>query len=114
MVVASAILAIIGFAVPLWMHTVVGLLVAASFITLGQGIYMAIDQALNTDVLPSKETAGKDLGFINATTTAGQSAGMALTSVIVTIAGGYTLIFPIAMGMAALSVVFVLMIKSVR
>ncbi len=75
---------------------------------------MSIDQALNVDVLPSKETAGKDLGFINAATTAGQSVGVLITSTIVSITGSYALIFPIAIVMSLLSIVCVLTIKSVK
>lgn len=114
MVVLSAGFAIIGFIAPMAMRSVQGMYVAALFVSLGQGIFMAIDQALNVDVLPSKENAGKDLGFINAATTAGQSAGMALTSAIVSATGTYNYIFPIAIVMAVLSVCFVLSIKSVR
>lgn len=114
MVLLAAVMAIIGFAAPMVIRSIVGLYVAALFITLGQGVYMAIDQALNTDVLPSKETAGKDLGFMNAATTAGQSAGMALTSAIVSVTGTYSVIFPIAIAMSVISVIWVMLIKSVR
>ncbi|WP_317643548.1 hypothetical protein [Bombiscardovia apis] len=75
---------------------------------------MAIDQALNVDVLPSKENAGKDLGFINAATTASQSAGMALTSIIVSTTKTYIYIFPIAIIMSVLPIFFVISIKSVK
>lgn len=114
MVAMSAFLAIIGFIFPLAMRSITGIYIASIFVALGQGIFMAIDQALNVDVLPSKENAGKDLGFINAATTAGQSAGMALTSIIVSMTGTYIYIFPIAIVMSILSVLFVLSIKSVR
>ena len=70
MVAMSAFLAIIGFIFPLAMRSITGIYIASIFVALGQGIFMAIDQALNVDVLPSKENAGKDLGFINAATTA--------------------------------------------
>ena len=114
MVVLAACLAIVGFVFPIVMRDITGMYLAACFVALGNGIFMSIDQALNVDVLPSKENAGKDLGFINAATTAGQSAGMALTSAIVTATGTYTLIFPIAIGMSVLSIVSVLLIKSVK
>ena len=38
----------------------------------GYGIYIAVDQALNVDVLPSQEEAGKDLGILNLANTVGQ------------------------------------------
>ncbi|BDR52926.1 hypothetical protein KIM372_08330 [Bombiscardovia nodaiensis] len=114
MVVLSAALAVVGFIFPIVMRSITGIYFASVFVALGQGIFMAIDQALNVDVLPSKENAGKDLGFINAATTAGQSAGMALTSIIVSATGTYIYIFPIAIVMSVLSVFFVLSIKSVK
>ena len=114
MVVLAACLAIIGFIFPIAMHSITGMYLAACFVALGNGIFMSIDQALNVDVLPSKENAGKDLGFINAATTAGQSAGMALTSAIVTATGTYTYIFPIAIVMSVLSIISALLIKSVK
>ncbi|KFI72314.1 glycoside-Pentoside-hexuronide [Bifidobacterium minimum] len=39
------------------------------------GIYNACDGALNIDVLPSKDEAGKDLGFLNLSNTIGQVLG---------------------------------------
>lgn len=41
----------------------------------GYGVYSAIDQALNVDVLPNKEEAGKGLGILNLATTLGQAVG---------------------------------------
>ena len=115
MVLVAGVIAIIGFAIPWFSPTVAGIYGAVIFVTLAQGIYTAIDQALNVDVLPSKENAGRDLGFINAATTAGQSAGMTITSVIVANSGGsYKLVFPIAIIMIVLSVISVYTIKKVK
>lgn len=49
---------------------------------LGYGIYSSVDQALNVDVLPSKEEAGKDLGILNIANTIGQILGPIVTSSI--------------------------------
>ena len=114
MVVGAAALTAIGLVFPWAMRSVTGIIIAAILIALATGIFMAIDQALNVDVLPSKEHAERDLGFINAATTAGQAGGMALTSAVVTATGGYTLVFPVAIAMAIGSAVFVLLITSVR
>ena len=114
MVLVAGVIAIIGFMIPFFSPTVIGIYGAVIFVTLAQGIYTAIDQALNVDVLPSKDNAGRDLGIINAATTAGQSMGMAITSAIVTATGNYRMIFPIAAVMVVLSVISVYTIKKVK
>ncbi|WP_258175551.1 hypothetical protein [Bifidobacterium callitrichos] len=80
----------------------------------GYGMYLSVDQALNVDVLPNKETAGKDLGFMNIATCAGQAIGVAITSSIVAATHSYTLVFPTAIAMAAIAAIAVLGIKRVK
>ncbi|NTW42454.1 MAG: MFS transporter, partial [Cellulomonadaceae bacterium] len=73
-----------------------------------------VDQALNVDVLPSVENAGKDLGILNLATTLGQTVGPIITSTIVVATGTYAVAFPVAIAMALLGCVFILKIRSVR
>lgn len=80
----------------------------------GYGMYLSVDQALNVDVLPNKKTAGKDLGFMNIATCAGQAIGVAITSTLVSVLGSYTVVFPVAIGMTAIAAISVLGIKRVR
>ena len=61
---------------------------------LGYGVYSAIDQALNVDVLPNKEEAGKDLGILNLATTLGQAVGPTITSTVKTATGALRLHSP--------------------
>ena len=68
-------------------------------------MYLSVDQALNVDVLPNKETAGKDLGFMNIATCAGQAIGVAITSTLVSVLGSYTVVFPVAIGMTAIAAI---------
>jgi len=84
---------------------------------LGYGAYMSVDWALSIDVLPSSETAGKDLGLSNASTTLPTVIAPLLGSVIITLlqhhgstALGYRLIFATAtffLVVAAIGVLFV-------
>lgn len=104
----------IGIALAWAIPTTVGMLLFAGIAGFGYGMYSAIDQALNVDVLPNKENAGKDLGFINIATCAGQAIGSVFTSTIVSISGSYTMVFPIAIIMTVLSAVSAFMIKKVR
>ena len=77
-------------------------------------MYGSVDQALNVDVLPNEEEAGKDLGILNIATTLGQMVGPIVTSAIVVATGSYGLVFPAAIVMVALACIFILMIKKVK
>lgn len=77
-------------------------------------MYMAVDQAINVDVLPDEKTAGKDLGFLNIATCAGQAIGSSVTSIVVAVTGGYFWVFPVAILMTVVSVVSALSIRRIR
>lgn len=84
---------------------------------LGYGAYMSVDWALSIDALPSKETAGKDLGLWNASSTLPTVIAPLLGSLIVILlqmqgapALGYRLVFAAAtffLLLAALGILFV-------
>ncbi|GAA3798533.1 MFS transporter [Cellulomonas soli] len=112
-VVASALFAV-GIAMPWIMPTTTGMFLYAGIAGFGYGVYTSVDQALNVDVLPSVENAGKDLGILNLATTLGQTVGPILTSTIVVATGTYAVAFPVAIAMALLGCVFILKIRSVR
>jgi hypothetical protein len=77
-------------------------------------VYLSVDQALLVDVLPDKQTAGKDLAILNMSTTAGATAGPIITSTIVGITGAYFLTFPVAILAAVVGALLVIWIKTVR
>lgn len=80
----------------------------------GYAVYSSVDQALNVDVLPDPETAGKDLGILNMSTTFGQMCGPLITSFIVTSTGNYALVFPVSIACAVIGCFSILAIKKVR
>ena len=80
----------------------------------GYGVVSSVDQALNVDVLPSKENAGKDLGILNIANTIGQVLGPNVTSAVVVATGSYFLTFPIAIALVASGMVFIMLIKSAK
>ena len=80
----------------------------------GYGVYSAIDQALNVDVLPNKEEADKDLGILNLATTLGQAVGPSITSAVKTVTGTFTAAFAISIVMALCAAGFVLSLRKVR
>ncbi len=59
-VIIASLLFAIGTAMPWIMPSVTGMYLYAGIAGFGYGVYSAIDQALNVDVLPNKEEAGKD------------------------------------------------------
>jgi MFS family permease len=56
---------------------------AAGLLGLGYGCYMAVDQALATQVLPDAHSRGKDLGIMNIATAVPQAVGPLLGAFIV-------------------------------
>lgn len=80
---------------------------------MGTGIYNSVDGALNLDVLPSAETAGKDLGLINLGVTGAQMLGALVASVIVTELG-YEAIFVFSVIMEVIGGILISAIRSVK
>ena len=60
---------------------------AAAFYGLGNGCYLAVDYALALDVLPSKATAGQDLGVWGIAAFIGSSAGPVLWGTLLKMCG---------------------------
>ncbi|MFE9855452.1 MFS transporter [Streptomyces sp. NPDC005780] len=72
------------------LHTWPSALAAAAVLGAGYGIYLAVDQALVTQVLPEATDRAKDLGVINIANSGPQVLAPALASPIITHLGGYT------------------------
>ncbi|WP_169747622.1 MFS transporter [Demequina iriomotensis] len=64
-VVASALIFTVGLGLIVAAHSFESFLWALVVMGIGQGIYLAVDFALITQVLPDPETAAKDLGIMN-------------------------------------------------
>jgi MFS family permease len=87
-------------------------LVAAVLFGTGFGAYLAVDQALITQVLPAAANRAKDLGIINIAIVAPGAVGAALAGALVSLAG-YRLLFAGTAVVATLGSVLVWRIKSV-
>ncbi|MER6997106.1 MFS transporter [Streptomyces sp. NPDC000410] len=86
---------------------------AALLLGLGFGVYIAVDQALVTQVLPSAGDRAKDLGVINIANSAPQVLGPALAAPIVAYAGGYAGLYLTSTVVTVLGGVLVWRIRSV-
>lgn len=111
--IGSVIIAI-GVAIPYFMPNALGMMLFAGIGGAGYGIYIAVDQALNVDVLPSQEEAGKDLGILNLANTVGQVLAPAVVGAIVLATGSYAALFPIAVVAVLLGAVFIMLIRRVK
>jgi MFS family permease len=88
--------------------------VGAGLLGLGYGCYMAIDQALATQVLPSSHTRGKDLGIMNIASTVPQAVAPLLGALVVAWLGGFAGLFVASAIFAGLGGLAVIPIKSVK
>jgi MFS family permease len=112
-VIAGLVMAV-SLLIPLFDPTLTGMLVFSFFNGLGFGAYMSVDGALMSEVLPSKQDFGKDLGVLNIAATLPQTLGPAIAGAIVLLFHGYAALFPIGAGIAIIGALAVIPIKSVR
>jgi MFS family permease len=110
--VSSAIIAagllVLGLA-PVWP----GAIAAAVLLGGGFGVYLAVDVALVTEVLPSEGDRGRDLGVVNIANALPATLAPALCSVLVKV-GGYPVMYAAATATTLLAAVLVYRIKGVR
>ncbi|WP_328471391.1 MFS transporter [Actinoplanes sp. NBC_00393] len=90
---------------------------AALIFGLGQGVYLAVDLALATDVLPNPDDAAKDMGVMNIANALPQSLVPILAAPILAIGGGdsnYGLLFLIGAIVAVAGSLLVRMVRGAR
>jgi MFS family permease len=105
MAAAAALLAVW----PTW----TGSLIAAFVLGLGFGVYLSVDQALITQVLPDEANRARDLGVINIANSAPQVLGPALAFPIVSYLGGYSVLYLAVAAVTVAGSVLVTRIRSV-
>lgn len=108
--IAGVVLSVPGVALALWPSwpCAIG---SAVVLGLGYGVYMSVDQALVTQVLPAAVSRGRDLGVINIANSAPQVLSPAIAAPLVAYAGGYpTLYFSVA----AISLLGAVLVRNIR
>ncbi|AZQ34653.1 MFS transporter [Streptomyces cyaneochromogenes] len=105
MAAATALLAV-------W-QTWAGAIVVAALLGVALGVFMSVDFALMTDVLPEARDRGKDLGVINVANALPQVAAPALAAPIVTHLGGYRMLYLVAAAVGLAGAVLVGRIRGV-
>lgn len=106
-IIASAALILAFF--PTWP----GALAGAAVLGIGYGVYLAVDFALLTQVLPSAASRGKDMGVINVANSLPQVIAPIIAWPLVTILGGYVTLYVVAAVIGLLGAAFVVKIKGV-
>lgn len=90
-----------------------GALFGAAVLGIGYGVYLAVDFALLTQVLPSAKSRGKDLGVINVASSLPQVIAPIIAWPLVAFLGGYVTLYVVAALIGLLGAVFVVKIKGV-
>jgi MFS family permease len=93
--------------------TFLGAVVAAAILGLGFGVYLSVDFALMTEVLPAATDRGKDLGVINIANSLPQVIAPVLAAPIVTYLGGYPVLYVLSALVGVAGSVLVYRIRSV-
>ena len=91
-----------------------GALAGAVVFGIGYGVYLSVDFALCTEVLPTAHARAKDLGVINIAVALPQVFAPFLGTFLVANAGGYVTLYAVATGVCLLGSVFVRNIHGVR
>jgi MFS family permease len=90
-----------------------GALVGACVLGVGYGVYLSVDFALCTEVLPAAASRARDLGVINIANALPQVFAPFLGALLITSAGGYVSLYLTAAAACVLGSVLVTRIRSV-
>ncbi|WP_395570477.1 MFS transporter [Streptomyces sp. BK79] len=112
-VLTSGIAAALALGLPMAWPTEAGMLAYNIVGGLAFGVYMAVDMALITKVLPRTADAGKDMGVINIANAGPQILAPTVAGWIVA-AGGYGALFPVAAAISLIGALGVLPVRKVR
>jgi MFS family permease len=109
---SGIVIAVAALLLAIWPNWPVAL-VASVLLGAGYGVYLAVDTALITQVLPAATDRAKDLGVINIATAAPQVLGPAIAAPLVTHLGGYPTLYAVTAVITLLGAVMVVKIRSV-
>jgi len=110
--VSGLLMAAAALVLAFW-ETWPGALLAAALFGIGFGAYIAVDQALITQVLPKARDRAKDLGIINIAIVCPYAIGPLIAAPLVSLAG-YPALFGATAAVAIVASIGVWQIKSVR
>ncbi|THG28414.1 MFS transporter [Naasia lichenicola] len=89
-------------------------IVGAGFLGLGYGCFLAVDQALASQVLPDPASHGKDLGIMNIAVAVPQAFGPLVGAGVVAATGGFAGLFLASAALSIIGAAAVFRVKGVR
>ncbi|MFC6160894.1 MFS transporter [Kribbella jiaozuonensis] len=107
------VMAVAGVVLAFW-PTWPGAILGAIILGMGFGVYLSVDFALLTQVLPNARDRAKDLGVINIANSLPQVLAPAIAAPIVKHLGGYPVLYLLASAVTVLAGVLVTRIRSVN
>lgn len=113
-VIAASVLMAIVMIIPILLPTWTGMLIFGALNGLAFGLYMSVDAALITLVLPKAEDNARDMGILNIANAGPQIAAPFIAAMIITLLGGYTTLFIWGGVFAILGALAIIPIKSVK
>jgi MFS family permease len=111
-IASGAVIAVAALLLAIWPTWPVAL-VASVLLGAGYGVYLAVDTALITQVLPAAADRAKDLGVINIATAAPQVLGPAIAAPLVVHLGGYPTLYAVTAAVTLAGSTMVVKIRSV-
>lgn len=106
-VAAAAV--VMAFTVEWWVVVAAAVVLGASW-----GVYMAVDQALINEVLPTVANRGRDMGIMNLAVALPNALAPVIAAIALRNLGGYPGLYLLAAGLAILGGVLVYKVRSVR
>lgn len=113
-IVVASLLMAMSMAIPLLSPTLPALFAQVIITGLAFGIYLPVDNAMFIDVLPDPARAGRDLGLAIVAMNLGQALAPALAAAVVSLTGGYQLVWGAALVLVALATLTVAPIRERR
>ncbi|GAB3936921.1 MFS transporter [Kribbella albertanoniae] len=109
---SGLVMAVAGVILAVW-PTWPGAILGAIVLGIGFGVYLSVDFALITEVLPNAKDRAKDLGVINIANSLPQVIAPVIAAPIVQHAGGYPVLYLLSAAVTALAGLLVTKIRSV-
>jgi MFS family permease len=113
-VMGASLVIALAFLILAFFQTWPAVELAAAVLGIGFGAYLGVDIALITQLLPSANARGKDLGIINIANAFPQIVGSTIAALVINAFHSYTILFVLAAVLTSLGAVLVQRIKSVR
>lgn len=113
LVIASSLLIAVSALPPFLWASGFAVVIGAAIAGLGFGVYLAVDTALMTEVLPSHRDRAKDMGILNISNTGGQIIAPGIASLVVGLTD-YRMLYLVGFLVAVASAFCITPIRGVR